>query len=334
MPVDKNCECFSSFVAFTAFCSLFFSFSKLQQLSCNKTMPVCNSCDASLPRTAFAKAQLKKRAGSSLRCLTCASEPAADEQKHTGRRADGRQANGQYTTAMHQRARDAEALGRQLLAQQRTHSPEVTDSEDGVAHSLETLNALLAAEDTPPLDELDYQAYLKWLPSDWPMDEESVCDWVNSDACCDYAAGRIASVCTCESEGKRHCTCTWRGLDAIDLRQIMIPGITCDGDYDGLDALADRFNYHLRPNTWKPGGGDHVPEGWGRDFDYDANLDPEYVLAPDLTTFCMSCKQIRAGQRGLSHIELSGDHDLPTRVADRFCKSCDGEEYDAADELE
>ena len=67
-----------------------------------------------LPRSAFSKAQLKKKSGAMLHCASCTVRTA----KQSELQRDGRSANGQFTADMHQRARDAEApAGRLQLSQ-------------------------------------------------------------------------------------------------------------------------------------------------------------------------------------------------------------------------
>ena len=102
-----------------------------------------------------------------------------------------------------------------------------------------------------------------------------------------------------------------------------IPGQTCDDDggLSGADMLGDLINYGSRPGEWRPGGGDHVPDGCVGDGAHDRNLDTDYLGMPDLTSFCTSCREIRPGEGRLSHVEArpSGE---PFRVCDQLCMRC------------
>ena len=68
--------------------------------------------------------------------------------------------------------------------------------------------------------------------------------------------------------------------------------------------LGDLINYGSRPGEWRPGGGDHVPEGWVGYDTFDRNLDTDYLGMPDLTSFCTSCREIRPNEPLLSHVEI------------------------------
>ena len=147
-------------------------------------MPLCANC-GELPRSAFSKAQLKKRSGAALQCSSCTSAPGSN--------------SGQFTAAVHQRARDAEAAGRQKLAEEQTAAVEAaravadetvatethTDAmevdlplHDRVASDLDALNVLLAACAHNPLDERSYFIFGNWLKCQGTQSTvANVCAW-------------------------------------------------------------------------------------------------------------------------------------------------------------
>ena len=227
----------------------------------------------------------------------------------------GRAANGQFTSEVHQLARDAEAKGRQQLAAVSSElvSPTALGQPEAAATNLVSLNAMLKAKGACPLDKVDFQAYQCWITfAPLSFNPESVADWENSADGQQWAAECIADNCQCQ----RRCVCMWRGMRPAP----MISGITCD-DYQGLDDLGELINYGWRshPEHWQPSGGDeNLPD------DEDAALsddDTDYLSVPELTSFCTSCRRIRDGERGLSHVETQTNGRVMC-VHDGWCLSC------------
>lgn len=200
-------------------------------------MPVCATC-GELPRTAFSKAQLKKKSGAMMHCASCTAD-AADQLA----RRDCRSTSGQFTAEMHQRARDAEAAGRLQLSQaaamhtqseQQQADEPITDVpiHDRVADDLRSLNGLLAACAHEPLNSHSFWLFRNWL----------------------NAQGLQPTVAS---------VCTWKGDRALDL-----PSLNAMLAADGRDPLDDQdFEAFQRWNGDGPmheesvGDWENSPEG-------------------------------------------------------------------------
>ena len=134
---------------------------------------------------------------------------------------DGRSTGGQFTSYMHQRAREAEAAGRQRLTE-KNEDADVTplDVTPNGCHAkarapmdMEQHDAQLDAETVLHGVEANTRAdFVAWLCAQGiePLEEEYLdellCDWRMTSEYQATKAVRIAESCRCDEEGRTKCT--------------------------------------------------------------------------------------------------------------------------------